>query len=466
MTEKGNPEFRELGLEDMIRLRRGGLLRRFVHALVSITLRLFFRRIETANADRIPEEGASIFVMNHPNGLIDPALIFVTIPRSFSFLAKSTLFDFPVLGRVLRLLEALPVYRRMDAVDVSQNEQTFAACIDLLARDGAIALFPEGVSHSSPKLLPIKTGAARIAIGTLNAIDPAANVSVSIVPVGLFYTSKTTFRSEALIWFGEPFAVPDDFEKASDSEFRDAVNRLSERISMSLRELTVNAESDKEIETAAAAANLFFSVSQTLESDGTLAARFSFVREYLEFDSDDSEGEDLTARVSGFKRKLRALGLRPENLELAEEPVSFVLSKFIARVTILLAASPIALLGTVVHFPAYQLSKFIATRYTHHGVDDIISTVKVVSGMVLMPLSWFAVAVAVYWFTGSALAMLVIPGIIMIGYIALRWWEEFVGLRGWFKAVWLLITRRKILVQVLRERRRLLRSLNRVGRKE
>ena len=56
-----------------------------------------------------------IFVMNHPNGLIDPALVFVALPRKISFLAKSTLFRMPVISFLLRTVEALPLYRRVDA---------------------------------------------------------------------------------------------------------------------------------------------------------------------------------------------------------------------------------------------------------------------------------------------------------------------------------------------------------------
>lgn len=111
-----------LRLYEMI-FRRGSLVRQIVHAVISIALRLFFRRIEAKGAERVPEKGALIFVLNHPNGLIDPALVFVALPRPVSFLAKSTLFDLPVIGFLLRTLEALPLYRRVDAGEnVAQNQ--------------------------------------------------------------------------------------------------------------------------------------------------------------------------------------------------------------------------------------------------------------------------------------------------------------------------------------------------------
>jgi len=120
-----------LRLTEMIfRQRSGTLVRGGVQAIVAIALRLFFRRIEADGVDRVPLDEPLIFVLNHPNGLIDPALVFVALPRRVSFLAKSTLFRLPIVGFFLRTVEALPLYRRVDAgennqlVAPSQNQKT------------------------------------------------------------------------------------------------------------------------------------------------------------------------------------------------------------------------------------------------------------------------------------------------------------------------------------------------------
>src|SRR5687767_7914422 len=157
---------KKVTISDIFRNRRGSITYRLILAIFGIALKIFFRRIETVNSESVPAGTGVIFVMNHPNGLIDPALVFVALPRRISFLAKSTLFRMPVIGWVVRAVGALPVYRHIDAgEDVSQNQKTFDACRELLARGGSIALFPEGLSHSSTKLLPLKSGAARIALG-------------------------------------------------------------------------------------------------------------------------------------------------------------------------------------------------------------------------------------------------------------------------------------------------------------
>src|SRR5436190_19868168 len=123
-----------------------------------------------------------------------------------SFLAKAPLFRMPVIGCVGLASEPIPGHRRQDAgSDPSQNRETFDATRAVLARGGAIAIFPEGTSHSDPKLRPLKTGAARIALGAAAALPGA--VPIQIVPAGLYYRAKRVFRSAALLHFGDPFAV-------------------------------------------------------------------------------------------------------------------------------------------------------------------------------------------------------------------------------------------------------------------
>ena len=457
-------EIKTLGLGDMVFNRRGTFARRVIHALASLSLRLFFRRIETANASEVPYKGALIFVMNHPNGLIDPGLVFVALPRKISFLAKSTLFKTPVISSVLRVMGALPVYRRIDDADVSKNRKTFEASHELLQMGGTIALFPEGISHNSPKLLPIKTGAARIALGAISGFGEDEEIDLKIVPVGLYYTNKTTFRSEALLHFGEPFEV-DAVELESDGDLpRDSVKELTERIEDALKKVTVNAESEAEIETANEAANLFLSVSETFDLEESLAARSEFIRSYLsEDDEEEWEGdlsvEEVTGMVSKYKKKLRGLGLVPENLSLSDQPFWYVVQHFFVRGWLMILLSPLAVLGAVLHFPAYQIIKFLGNRYTKHGVDDIVSTVKILSGVVFMPLTWLIVAGIVYYFWDIRFALLSVPVSLLLGYIALRTLEEFYDIRRWLKAAWLFFRKRDLFFELLIERRDLHKKL-------
>src|SRR6185369_5042083 len=134
-------------------------------AFLRLVIRVFFRGVEIAGREHLPLGRPMVLVANHVNGLIDPLLLLGALPVHPRLLAKSTLWKNPLVRPFVELAGAIPVYRKQDQVDTAQNEETFARSHDLLASGGALALFPEGKSHSEPALQPLKTGLARIVLG-------------------------------------------------------------------------------------------------------------------------------------------------------------------------------------------------------------------------------------------------------------------------------------------------------------
>ena len=149
--------------------------------------------------------GAVLLVANHPNALLDPALVQTTAGRPVRFLAKSTLFRGHVLGPIIRLSGAIPVYRRIDAgVDPARNVDAFAAVEAVLGRGEVVCVFPEGISHSTGRLEPLRTGAARMALASL-----ARGTRVTLMPIGLHFHRLVSFRSRATVAYGVPFDCVD-----------------------------------------------------------------------------------------------------------------------------------------------------------------------------------------------------------------------------------------------------------------
>src|SRR3954447_25071433 len=186
---------------------------RFLRALARCVLKAFFREVEAVGAERIPLHRPLVLVANHVNRLIDPILLMGPLPVVPRFLAKSTLWKNPLVRPFLDLAGAIPVYRRQDeGSDLAKNAETFSRSYDLLAQGGTLALFPEGTSHSDPSLKPLKTGAARI---VLEAEQKYPGLGVRIVPVGLLFDAKQTFRSRALVQVGEPIDPAPEIELAA-----------------------------------------------------------------------------------------------------------------------------------------------------------------------------------------------------------------------------------------------------------
>ncbi|MDQ3556229.1 MAG: 1-acyl-sn-glycerol-3-phosphate acyltransferase, partial [Gemmatimonadota bacterium] len=132
--------------------------------LASLAARTFYHlRI---SGEPPPSAGPVLLVANHPNSLLDPALVAAAARRPVRFLAKAPLFSDPRVGWLVRGSGAVPVYRRADDPSaMGRNDDTFRAVWEALALGDAVGIFPEGTSHSAPGLVTLKTGAARIALG-------------------------------------------------------------------------------------------------------------------------------------------------------------------------------------------------------------------------------------------------------------------------------------------------------------
>jgi 1-acyl-sn-glycerol-3-phosphate acyltransferase len=396
-----------------------------------------------------------IFVLNHPNGLVDPVFILCLAPRRVSFLAKSTLFRMPVIGYLVRALEAIPVYRRQDAgEDTSRNRETFEKCRALLKRGGTIAICPEGVSHNEPRLLPLKTGAARIALA---AAAGGKAFDLKIVPAGLYYTSKTTFRSAALLYFGEPVGVEPVTLEASGEPPREAVRALSDRIEAALRQVVLNAEHEEALATISRAERIFSSVDQEAQEGGSLTRELHLRRRFIEgyaFHRARSFQRlaALEARIRRYEEELKQAGLDLEDLSASSASSGSVARYALMRLLPFLLLSPLATAGALLHYPAYRLAGFFATKFSQEA-DDVVSTIKIIAAMLLFPLTWVGIAAVCYALTGwkTALAALLLTP--LAGYAAILFSEELDRFTGGLKALAFFIRRRWFFLQLLAERR-------------
>lgn len=470
-------KIREIGGRKLFFLNKGTFGRRVLHAWFAVGLRLFFRRIETSGSERVPPQGAIIFVLNHPSGLVDPALVFTALPRRVSFLAKSTLFKTFFVGTLIRQIEALPVYRQVDAAgDSSKNLQTFLNCYSMLSRGRCIALFPEGISHDESKLQKIKTGAARIALGALavgdksslskdlprrySEIETAEAISkfgLKIMAVGLFYTSKTSFRSEALIRFGEIFEV----EKVELDEHgeppRPAVRALTEKIERALHNVTINTETNEDMQNVFRAEALFSSVYKNLLFRRTLTDNFLKLQEMAQkFRLLDSENpqrvRELQLKIETYENAVKQSGVSVETLSLVQHPTRYVWKFLILRILFLFAVSPLAVVGAVIHLPAFFLSSFFGWLVKNHGVDSVGSSAKVLAACLFVPPTWLAVFVAVGIYFSWLWALILMPVVVISGYIALLAYEELIDLFAWVRAAWLLFNERALFLRLLVQR--------------
>ena len=111
------------------------------------------------------------------------------------------------------------------------NEDAFVECHRALAKRDLVAIFPEGTTHDRAQIDPIKTGAARIALGA----RAAGADDVAIVPVGLTFPDKVALRSSALVQFGLPIELDVVAPDGVGSDDADAVRQLTGVIDRGIR---------------------------------------------------------------------------------------------------------------------------------------------------------------------------------------------------------------------------------------
>ena len=180
----------------------------------------------------------TIVVANHTNALADPVVILAKLPGHPRFLAAGSWWKFAPARYLFRLAGVVPVFRRRDG-GTAANTASFAACHEALAEGATLAVFPEGELHHEPSIAPLKTGAARIALG---AAADAGVRDVVLQPVGIVYEDRGRFRSQTAVQVGAPVPV-DPWVERYRSDPRAAVRALTEELARGLRAVTVNHES-------------------------------------------------------------------------------------------------------------------------------------------------------------------------------------------------------------------------------
>jgi 1-acyl-sn-glycerol-3-phosphate acyltransferase len=123
------------------------------------------------NPERVPLKGPVILAANHQS-FLDPPLVGAGLRRDINYLARESLFRFPVVGWVLRNWNSVPVDRE------GGGARGLKAILDRLLDGGAIILFPEGTRTRDGKFQPARSG---IGLTVIKSKAP-------VVPVRVFGT--------------------------------------------------------------------------------------------------------------------------------------------------------------------------------------------------------------------------------------------------------------------------------------
>ena len=425
----------------------------------------FFKAVEVRHPERVPRTGPVLLCINHPNNLIDSLLVGAVVPRKVHYLAASWLFRNPLLARFLAAVGVLPIYRRRDdPVQMDKNAATFEACFRALAEGHLIAIFPEGTTHAEPRVQRLKTGAARIALES-EARD-GGKLGLTLLPVGLTFEARKSFRSRVLVAFGEPIELHPYLDHYRDDPWK-AVDALTTAIQWGLEAQVIHVERIdlddlvREVE----ALHRGDLIRELQEERGLSSKQIDLVRlsraivdAVQHFKATDPDRvERIWQRIQEYNALLALYRVRdhavrsrlqasPLRLRLQTSGLGFL-------------GLPVFAYGAVVNALPYFIPRWIAHRLTTEESD--YATARFLSSIILIPLFWGAETWLVWRLSDLRIAALFLISLPVSGLLAYRYLGGLADLRDRLRLGMLALTRNHAARRLLAQRQEIFDELER-----
>ena len=381
-----------ISFESCLRLLLKGFLR--------LAFRVYYRSIQVKGLDHFPKHGPVLLVANHPNSLVDPALLIHLLSRPIHFGARHRLFAGP-LRPILEAFGAIAVVRAQDDPRSMRRNLEAIDRYAALLRDGCVtAIFPEGLSQDDSHMVPIKRGAARIALQAESASD--FKLGLTILPVGLQFEPRRRFRADAFVRFGEGFAIADLAALHAENR-RQAVRELTERIDVTLKKLTFHVESAESVPLVERVADVYFRRARKTGIVGVdrrglrgelLYRIAACLNHYVQ--ADPAAVGEVEHALERYERLRERAGVDRRLLEEPSRLLPGPLAPIQVAIEVLMGAIP-ALFGFLTGGIPYYLTKAIARRIISHAEHPPASSLThILLGAVVFPLA-YGLEVAWIW---------------------------------------------------------------------
>jgi glycerol-3-phosphate O-acyltransferase / dihydroxyacetone phosphate acyltransferase len=379
---------------------RRGIDRLF--GLIALALaRGFHRTFAVVELGAARRRGPAVVVVNHFNGFMDVVVVVAALGRLPRFVGKATLGDVLVARPFLRLAGVVLVQRTVDGAGTGANASAFARCHDRLRRGETVVIFPEGTTHDRESLAPIRTGAARIALGAATAGVP----DVAVVPVGLTFGDKTRLRNDVVVAGGPPIPVGGGGE-----DDHVAVRELTTRITEGLEALVAGVDDPVDawvLERAAAVAARHPGREPELADVRATARRLAR--------APGPAREAVEQAVSDYTLALDVAGVDDAAVSRSDPPSIVGL---VVRALATWVAAPAIASVAVLNAPAVAavalVDRFVTTPVTK-------GTVRALLAVVLLPATWITVAVLA---TDGALRITALVVVHAVSLLLLLWLLE------------------------------------------
>src|SRR3990167_307788 len=342
-----------------------------VRAVGRFWIWFFFKSVDVRHPERVPRTGPVLLCINHPNNLIDSLLVGAMLPRKVHYLATAALFKNPLVARFLLACGAIPVYRKQDLASQAThaNVATFEACARALAAGQLVAIYPEGTTHAEARVQRIKTGAARIAL----AFEAERSGALALVPAGLNFEARKSFRGRVLVSFGPPVPVS-PYLDAYRADPVKAVDALTSAIQWAMEAEVVHVDRIDEARLVRAVEELYRDalVRELREERGLGARQVDPVRLSRSLvDAVDWFRRRDPERVERLWQRIQSYRALPAEYRVKDEAV---------------VGFPVFVYGVTVNFLPYWIPRWLARRMSKKETD--YATWRFLAAVIAYPLFW------------------------------------------------------------------------------
>jgi glycerol-3-phosphate O-acyltransferase/dihydroxyacetone phosphate acyltransferase len=436
---------------------------RGVRTVARFWLWFLFKSVDVRHPERVPAAGPILLCVNHPNNFIDSLVVGGAVRRKVHYLATAAMFRNPLLARFLLACGAIPVYRRQDDPDkMDRNLDTFSACFAAFARGRLVAIYPEGTTHAEARVQRIKTGAARIALG-YEADHPG---ELRMVPVGLSFEARKSFRSRVLVAFGEPIQ-PGAYLPAYREDPVKAVDALTRDLQWAMELQVVNVERIDDQRLVGAVEELYREelTQQVMDARGLARRDVDPVRLSRSIAdalrhfkaTDPGRVESLWQRIQAYRSLLAQFRLRDEVVRARQRRLP-------ARTTLVYSWDAIVGLpffgyGVLVNGLPYFVPRWLARRLARKETD--YATIRLLASIVAIPLFWGLETWLVFRAAGLGWAAAFALSLPLSGLIAYRYLIGAGWLRVWLRFAALAFTQSQTARRLVGEREAIVIELER-----
>lgn len=424
------------------------------------TMRVFFKSVRVSHAERVPQKGPLLIVANHPSMLMDPVIVASILNRKVCFLAKGALFQTPFSKWVLPKLGIIPLHRvQDDPTQLGKNANTFKKCFEHFEQGGAILVFPEGVSITQRRLQPLKTGAARMAMGAEARNDN--KLGMKILVVGLNYANQHKFNRDLLVHIQPPIDVA-EFVRNNPGPSGKIADELTELIRTQLEAVIISVQ-DEQTDVLVSEIETLYKQrlirergvdKPDMETDVSVTRNIVKAVKYFE-ETDVTRFQSMQLRIHHYFSKLKVLDVQDEDLK-DNSSLSFSTVHILTLIK-LIVGFPVYLYGLINNIIPFQIPDWAGDQFKD---KDMKGSVGMVVGMFTFIIFYtIQIFLVHHYFHAAWITLYYGLSLPLTGFFTYYYWYSFARLRASWHLINVFKKRKGTVSELVKEREGIINDL-------